>query len=155
MTSFVKFLVDETGAVTVDWVVLTAATIGLGAAAAASIGPGMTTLATTTETALGDTTIASYLPAAPYVVALPRPDRTEVAESCPPRGKGLPAPTCTPAMVIIIAQLSMSDGTVWRKVSTTIDGRGTIIVYTDSNGNEVDAPEIQEGASDVTRGADP
>ena len=39
------FLSDESGAVTVDWVVLTAAIVGLGIAVLTSVGNGTTTLA--------------------------------------------------------------------------------------------------------------
>ena len=39
------FLNDESGAVTVDWVVLTAAIVGLGIAVLTSVGGGTTTLA--------------------------------------------------------------------------------------------------------------
>lgn len=41
------FLNDESGAVTVDWVVLTAAIVGLGIAVLSSVGSGTTTLADT------------------------------------------------------------------------------------------------------------
>ncbi|MBW7922128.1 MAG: hypothetical protein H3C51_08535 [Rubellimicrobium sp.] len=42
MTNFIKtFRADESGAVTVDWVVLTAAVVGLGLAVMAVIGPKM------------------------------------------------------------------------------------------------------------------
>ena len=39
------FLKDESGAVTVDWVVLTAAVVGLGIVVLTSVGGGTTTLA--------------------------------------------------------------------------------------------------------------
>ena len=39
-----KFLNDESGAVTVDWVVLTAAIVGLGIAVLASVSDGVTDL---------------------------------------------------------------------------------------------------------------
>ena len=39
------FLNDESGAVTVDWVVLTAAIVGLGIAVLSSVGKGTTTMA--------------------------------------------------------------------------------------------------------------
>ena len=42
MTTFLK---DESGAVTVDWVVLTAAVVGLGIAVLTSVGGGTVTLA--------------------------------------------------------------------------------------------------------------
>ena len=45
MMNFIKnFKNDESGAVTVDWVVLTAAVVGLGVAAYSSINTGATTL---------------------------------------------------------------------------------------------------------------
>lgn len=40
MRAFKDFLADESGAVTVDWVVLSAAIVGLGIAVVASIGVG-------------------------------------------------------------------------------------------------------------------
>lgn len=45
MNTFSSFLKDESGAVTVDWVVLTAAIVGLGIAVLASVGGGTTSLA--------------------------------------------------------------------------------------------------------------
>ena len=43
---FKSFKSDESGAVTVDWVVLTAAIVGLGMIVITSVGGGITTLAT-------------------------------------------------------------------------------------------------------------
>lgn len=48
-----KFRKDEDGAVTVDWVVLTAAVVGLAVAAYTSIENGATELTADTETFLG------------------------------------------------------------------------------------------------------
>ncbi len=45
MTLFNAFLNDESGAVTVDWVVLTAAIVGLGIAVLTSVSGGTTALA--------------------------------------------------------------------------------------------------------------
>ena len=45
MKMFKEFLNDESGAVTVDWVVLTAAIVGLGIAVLSSVGGGTTELA--------------------------------------------------------------------------------------------------------------
>lgn len=44
---------DESGAVTVDWVVLTAAIVGLGIAVVASVSGGVRGLGSSIETALG------------------------------------------------------------------------------------------------------
>ncbi len=61
MLNFIKnFANDESGAVTVDWVVLTAAIIGLGVAVMTSVGAGATDLADDIETNLKAATIASY-----------------------------------------------------------------------------------------------
>ena len=47
MKMFNKFFNDESGAVTVDWVVLTAAIVGLGIAVLTSVSSGTTELADT------------------------------------------------------------------------------------------------------------
>ena len=60
MIKFIKnFRKDEDGAVTVDWVVLTAAVIGLAAVAYQQIQGGAEDLANNVETALGAATIST------------------------------------------------------------------------------------------------
>ncbi|WP_299554271.1 hypothetical protein [uncultured Tateyamaria sp.] len=60
MIKFIKnFRNDEDGAVTVDWVVLTAAVVGLAIAAYGSIQSGATDLTAATETFLGEQTVGS------------------------------------------------------------------------------------------------
>jgi len=56
-----KFRNDESGAVTVDWVVLTAAIVGLGIAVVATVGGGINTMGTTISTALTGATISTDL----------------------------------------------------------------------------------------------
>ena len=56
---FKKFEDAEDGAVTVDWVVLTAAVVGLGVAALAAIRGGVGTLSTTINNHLASQTISS------------------------------------------------------------------------------------------------
>ena len=54
MINFIKnFRQDENGAVTVDWVVLTAAVVGLGVAAFTAVESSTSTLTTEMTTALG------------------------------------------------------------------------------------------------------
>ena len=55
MNVFNIFLNDESGAVTVDWVVLTAAIVGLGIAVLTSVGGGTTTLADGVSSSLAGT----------------------------------------------------------------------------------------------------
>ena len=58
MLKFIKnFRKDDLGAVTVDWVVLTAAVVGLGVAAYGSIKGGATTLSGNVSTYMGSVTV--------------------------------------------------------------------------------------------------
>ncbi|EAQ25331.1 Flp family type IVb pilin [Roseovarius sp. 217] len=56
---FKNFSKDEDGAVTVDWVVLTAAVVGLGIAGVASVNSGITSLATAIETGVSGQTVGT------------------------------------------------------------------------------------------------
>ena len=55
MTKFSAFLKDEAGAVTVDWVVLTAAIVGLGIVVMQTVGGGITSLSSKINTNLTST----------------------------------------------------------------------------------------------------
>ena len=55
-----NFKRDEDGAVTVDWVVLTAAIVGLGIAVLSSVSGGTTGLANKISSNLSNQTIATY-----------------------------------------------------------------------------------------------
>ena len=54
------FAKDEDGAVTLDWVVLTAAIVGLGIAVLAAVGGGTTSLSDKISSQLESQTIATY-----------------------------------------------------------------------------------------------
>ena len=54
LSNFFKFAKDENGAVTVDWVVLTAAIVGLSVAAYTTINGGTTSMRANTDTALSN-----------------------------------------------------------------------------------------------------
>jgi Flp pilus assembly pilin Flp len=54
MTNFSAFLNDETGAVTVDWVVLTAAIVGLGLLVFTFVRPAVSSLASAIGDEIGD-----------------------------------------------------------------------------------------------------
>ncbi|MDM8167739.1 hypothetical protein [Roseovarius sp.] len=54
---FGTFLEDESGAVTVDWVVLSAAVVGLGVAAVSTVGDGVNSLASDIATAIADKSV--------------------------------------------------------------------------------------------------
>ena len=60
MTNFIKaFARDENGAVTVDWVVLTAAVVGLAVAAYGSIQSGASSLTASTDGTLSGMTVGN------------------------------------------------------------------------------------------------
>ncbi|MDE3079569.1 MAG: hypothetical protein KGI94_06035 [Paracoccaceae bacterium] len=54
-----KFRADEAGAVTVDWVVLTAAVVALGFAAMNTVSGGISTAATSISTAVSGVTVST------------------------------------------------------------------------------------------------
>jgi len=55
-----NFSRDESGAVTVDWVVLTAAIVGLGIAVLTSVSGGTTSLATKISNEINNMSVSSY-----------------------------------------------------------------------------------------------
>jgi len=55
-----NFIADEDGAVTVDWVVLTAAIVGLGIAVMTSFGPGVVSLSDKISTNLANHSLTTY-----------------------------------------------------------------------------------------------
>ena len=60
MTKLLKtFLADDSGAVTVDWVVLTAAIVGLGLAVITSVRTGVQSLGTDIQTSLTSASVAT------------------------------------------------------------------------------------------------
>lgn len=59
LISVYRFYKNESGAVTVDWVVLTAAVVGLAVAAYATINSGAGTLGANTDTALSEMTVGA------------------------------------------------------------------------------------------------
>ena len=72
MKLFMNFMRDEDGAVTVDWVVLTAAIVGLGIAVLTSVSGGTTSLADKISSELAGTTISTYYLVTNYQKIHPR-----------------------------------------------------------------------------------
>ena len=59
LTNLKTFAADESGAVTVDWVVLTAAIVGLGLAVITSVRSGVQSLGTDIQNSLTSASVAS------------------------------------------------------------------------------------------------
>jgi hypothetical protein len=57
----VQFLIDDSGAVTVDWVVLTASVVGLGLGSTAAVRSGVVSLGNDTRASLENATVASFM----------------------------------------------------------------------------------------------
>jgi hypothetical protein len=151
-SAIIAFYENESGAVTVDWVVLTAAIIGLGAAVSASVGSGTTTLATTMESALSGSEIASYTAAAiPTYGLIIDGNLIPVAEVCSYQDSGqisqggtpIMEEVCTPREEIRTLDFEMSDGSTWTQSTHYIDSSPPVETVTWYNGDgvEVDAPE--------------
>jgi hypothetical protein len=139
---FTSFVNDETGAVTVDWVVLTGAVIGLGVAVMTSVGTGSTTLADLVETTLTDSKITAYM--APGAGEELRNNIYGGITSCPPPGQGPPCQRISYYSELRV--YAMSDGSEWtHQVYSTGDyhKRGTVTrdTWQDGEGNFVDPPE--------------
>ena len=63
LNTFKNFANDESGAVTVDWVVLTAAIVGLGFVVMTTVAGGLNTAATKISTAVGNVQVGVTQPA--------------------------------------------------------------------------------------------
>lgn len=59
MTMIKNFISNESGAVTVDWVVLTAAIVGLGLAVVTSVRSGVSSLGSSISTSLSSASVAT------------------------------------------------------------------------------------------------
>ena len=141
MTKAYDFFADESGAVTVDWVVLTAAIIGLGVAVTASVGAGSTDLAGDTQTNLTGMEIASYIPPVTYG-AVVRGDGYGVAGACSlTLVNGQAVQNCTPGYFVLNELYAMSNGEEWWKTTNTVEGQDPVVTWTNADGEAVDAPQ--------------
>ena len=119
------FLSGESGAVTVDWVVLTAAAVGLGLATMAVVSGGTEDLSGDINQAMTDMEIAStFAPASPTVSGYD--------------GQGA---SYYPNESIITDFYTMSDGSQWTRTVTTVNGVSSDPVWANGDGEVVEAPE--------------
>ncbi|WP_108894659.1 hypothetical protein [Palleronia abyssalis] len=61
-SGLLQFFAEEDGAVTVDWVVLTAAVVGLGVAVLSSVTSGTSTVTSAVSTHMSNTTVTTTFP---------------------------------------------------------------------------------------------
>lgn len=133
-----RFLSDESGALTVDWVVMAAAVVGLGVATVSTVRSGTQALGDDVSTSLSGSAVVSLgslgsVPTvAPTVGAM-------VSESVWATGGGrCPVGPCLPPTTYYEQQFEMSDGSIWTRNYEVVDGAVTVWSWTDQNGNEVE-----------------
>lgn len=144
MFSVIKtFLKADTGAVTVDWVVLCAAVVGLGVASVTAVRTGTSSLSSDISTSLSAASVASLgsLGDDGYVGAKVQGyaggDAWYEAGVC---GKM----DCAPGQFIVNAAYLMKDGSTWTMHSVQPDGGETVTIWRNGDGNVVDAPRFQD-----------
>jgi hypothetical protein len=125
-----EFFSDDCGAVTVDWVVMTAAVVGLGLAVMTVVSGGVEDLSDDTRQALASveitTSFGTAAAAAPTIASI---GNTFIYVGLDVRQTN---------------EVTMSDGSTWtRTITRPNDGSNSagVTVWTDGDGNEVDAPE--------------
>lgn len=144
LPSLVRFIRDDRGAITVDWVVLAAAVSGLGLASVASVREGTGALGSDIASALSGATVAvlgelgSDGYTGPRAIGEGR-SRVETSYACP-RGSGVCFTTTT-----TFTSFQMADGSTWTRRSDVNDlpDSEPYVTWWDQDGHLVnDAPRI-------------
>lgn len=138
MRVFKDFLRQDSGALTVDWVVLTAAVVGLGVATVASVRSGTQALGSDISTSLNSASVVSLGTLGSVPVVTPTMGAM-IGESMWQTGGGrCPVGPCLPPTQYHEQQFEMSDGTIWTRNYEVVNGEVTVWSWTDANGNEVE-----------------
>lgn len=137
------FLRDESGALTVDWVVMAAAVVGLGVATVASVRSGTQALGTDVSNSLSSSSVASLgtLGAtATAPVPLMHQAVAMIGESmwATAGGRCTPGPGCPPATEYYEQDFEMADGSIAVRRYEVVNGQVTTWSWTDSEGNNFD-----------------
>ena len=144
---------DESGAVSVDWVVLTSAIVGLGIGTVTAVRTGTASLGSDIDTSLSGASVASLgclgagntgAPAGfecytgPTIGALISARAQSNSGTCTRDENG--NETCTPGGMVMFENYQMSDGRIFTKV-TSRAGDGALVTYwRDASGNTVPTP---------------
>lgn len=137
MAAFRDFLRQDSGALTVDWVVLTAAVVGLGVATVASVRSGTQALGSDISTSLSSASVVSLGSLGSVPVVTPTMGAM-ISESMWETAGGRCRAGCPPPTQYYEQQFEMSDGTIWTRNYEVVNGEVTVWSWTDQNGNEVD-----------------
>jgi hypothetical protein len=146
----------ETGAVTVDWVVLTAATVGLGLASVAAVRSGVGDLGGGVGDSLNGAQVATLGTLGVSGILEPIGVWSHSYSGQTAGGRCAPGPGCPPPTLYQFDYLRLNDGTIIRRETRTIHP-GTeneeveAIIWTDAAGTEIDAPDNQHTLPDILR----
>lgn len=141
------FLRAESGAVAVDWVVLSAAVVGMGIAAVGSVRSGISALGSDVSTSLSNASVASLGVLGSDGYSGPWVSRPAFGGhgmvwsedgTCGKNG------VCTPSTTFIVQSYEIDNGEIWTQTSVQVDGQDQVVTWTDPNGDTVDAPRFPD-----------
>lgn len=145
--SFKNFLASDSGAVAVDWVVLSASIIGIGLSTAVAVRTGTSSLASDIDGSLTSASISSLgsLGDDGYTGAWVESSGRGVAwieeVSCPKGG----IVACPSYIEHVNMTYLMEDGSYWSMQSVQPEGEEATITWFNEAGDAVDAPRFRDG----------
>lgn len=139
MCGVYEFLSREDGALTVDWVVLAAAVVGLGVATVGSVRTGTQALGSDISTSLSSASVVTLGSLGSVPVVTPTMGAM-IGESMweTAGGRCTPGPGCPPPTQYYEQQFEMSDGSIWTRNYEVVNGEVTVWSWTDQDGNTVE-----------------
>lgn len=149
MSKFDTFLSAEDGAVTVDWVVLTAGLVGLGLAVSTVVSSGVQDLTTDVDEQLQrDHIIRTSFHYSPEFASVGLSNAQATTSSCiqVPNGSGGFDESCSGQDTMTMwERFNTTDGEQWVRETYTVSGEDPVVTWTDGNGDivtgEVDVPD--------------
>jgi len=138
-----EFLIDESGAVTVDWVVLAAAVVGLGVGTVGAVRSGALSMGNDISSSLSNAAVVSLgtlgagTSTTPGVVGLLSSESWSTAGGRCPQGALCPPPT-----TYTDERYEMADGSIWTRSTETVDREIVSELWIDGEGNTVEAPDL-------------
>lgn len=136
--NMLQFLEEESGAVTVDWTVMTAAIVGLGIATYGVVSGGIKDLSGDTSDFMATDLISTAFITAPTVLSQKPFMSAEIGDPvCTISGD---MGVCTGGYSSTTAYYNMSDGTQWSRETRTGEGEG--VFWRDSDGKLAEGSDV-------------
>lgn len=140
-----EFLIDESGAVTVDWVVLAAAVVGLGVGTVGAVRSGALSMGNDISSSLSNAAVVSLGElgadgyAGPWVSQAAYGGRGMAwveDGACDKSGN------CTPSTSYVVQSYEIDNGEIWTRTVSQVDGADEVEIWTNADGDQVDAPRF-------------